>query len=229
MVTIAKTRRYVELDYRLRKLGQLYAVVSELRLHTNKAVDSRTAKYYHSRLYLYGDYGSFLTASLESMTQLFYIELDGFIGSYWDHTTQSVKKRQNETGSIERYLYDGTRNDRKRSAQQAFESLLQDKAKELLMIHNTRGKLSHFKKLKERNGSYVPGDLDIRYILDKLSEVIYLLGFRRWNKPHYLEPNNTYTQSTQKVIDSLMRGEPNADSIRWEYLKARAKWFSSDK
>lgn len=225
MVTISRTNRYVELSYRLKKLNQLYAVVSELRLHTNTAVDANTAKYYHSRLYQYGDYGSFLTASLESMMQVFYIELDGFIGGYWDVTASVVKKRKNESGSLERYLYDGTRSKRKKSAQLAFEALLRDKSKELQMVHDARGVLGHFKKLKERNASFIPNDIDTREILDKLAEVIHLLGYQRLNEPDYIKINNAYVQSTQRVIDKLVSGEPNADGIRWSYLKARAKWF----
>jgi hypothetical protein len=227
MATISRTRKYTELNYRLKKLNQLYAVMSELRLHTNMAVDKDAAKYYNNRLYLYGDYGSFLTASLESMMQVFFIELDGFIGSYWDEKNQAIKKRQNESGSLGRYLYDSTRSTRKKTAQVTFESLLKDKAKELLMIHEIRGILSHFTQLKERNQSFVPSDVDMREILDRLADVIYLLGYQRLNKPDYIEINNSYIQSTQHVIDKLVAGEPHADDIRWSYLKARSKWFSN--
>src|ERR1700712_4633785 len=104
MTTIAKTGSYKELQYRLLKLMQLYSVLAEFNLHLNTAVDKDTARYYLDTLYTWSDYGSFLTASIESMKQIFYIELSGFIGAYWDSESQVVKKRKNDSGSLGVYL-----------------------------------------------------------------------------------------------------------------------------
>lgn len=135
MPTIAKTKRYRELTYRHLKLVQLYSVMSELRLHTNKTVSADASKYYHDILYVWGDYAPFLTASLESMMQVFYIELDGFIGAFWDDTQQRVRQRDNEQGSLAAYLYDGTRTTRKKAAKEKFEILLQQNAADLAMSY----------------------------------------------------------------------------------------------
>ena len=226
MPTIAKTKRYRELNYRHLKLVQLYAVMSELRLHTNQAVDIDTSHYYHDKLYVWGDFGPFLTASLESMMQVFYIELDGFIGAFWDTSHGLKKLRQNEKGSLAAYLYDGTRIVRKKSAAEAFEALLKDEATELEMIHSLRGKLAHFKKLDERSSAFVPGDLKTREILNKLAEILYLLGFQRWHKPHCIKRDNEASESTQKLIDKLVSSDKKADNIRKIYIEARSNWLS---
>lgn len=225
MTTIAKTKRYQELNYRHLKLIQLYAAMAELRLHTNKAVGSDIAEYYHDTLYVWGDSAPFLTASLESMMQVFYIELDGFIGAFWDKDQRRIRQRNNEHGSLAAYLYDGTRINRKKSATLAFENLLEQEADALEMIHKLRGKLAHFKELNERNTAFVPGDLKTREILNKLAEILYLLGFQRWNKPHYIEQNNDSSSSTQKVIDKLVATSQKSNSMRKAYTKAREKWF----
>lgn len=219
------TKRYNELTYRYLKLTQLYAVMSELRLHTNKAVNADTARYYHNVLYVWDDYAPFLTASLESMMQVFYIELDGFVGAYWNTEQSRARKRDNEEGSLAAYLYDGTRTARKKSAITAFEELLRGEAANLEMIHDLRGRLAHFKKLSERNRSLAPGDIKIREILNKLAEILYLLGFRRWNKPHYIEQNSNATASTQRVIDELVSSNNKADDMRQSYTEARDKWY----
>jgi hypothetical protein len=225
MPTIAKTKRYRELSYRHLKLVQLYSVMSELRLHTNKAVSTDTSKYDHSILYVWDDYAPFLTASLESMMQVFYIELDGFIGGFWDVRQRRVRPRDNEQGSLAAYLYDGTRTTRKKAAQVAFETLLQQSAADLEMIRNLRYKLAHFKKLNERNNALAPGDIKIREILNKLAEILYLLGFQRWNTPHYIEQDNSPSASTQKVIDKLVATNDKASDMRKAYMEARNKWF----
>lgn len=226
MPTIAKTSRYRELDYRHLKLIQLYAVMSELRLHTNQAVDTNASHYYHDKLYVWGDSGPFLTASLESMIQVFYIELDGFIGAFWDTTHEAKKLRQNEKGSLAAYLYDGTRIARKKSAIKVFEILLKDQAAELEMIHRLRGSLAHFKKLDERGNIFVPGDLKTREILNELATILYLLGFQRWNKPHYIKRDNDASESTQKLIDKLVSSDKKAEAIRRIYMEARHNWLS---
>lgn len=227
MPTIAKTKRYRELAYRHLKLIQLYSVMSELRLHTNKAVDIDTSKYYHNILYVWNDYAPFLTASLESMMQVFYIELDGFIGGFWNTEQQRVRQRDNEQGSLAAYLYDGTRTARKKAARETFETLLQQSQADLEVIRNLRYKLAHFKKLNERNNALAPGDIKIREILNKLADVLYLLGFQRWNTPHYVEQDNTSSASTQRVIDKLVASNKKADDIRKVYIEARNKWFSA--
>lgn len=225
MPTIAKTKRYQELSYRHLKLVQLYSVMSELRLHTNKAVDTDTAKYYRGMLYVWDDYAPFLTASLESMMQVFYIELDGFIGAFWDKRQQRVQLRINEQGSLAAYLYDGTRTTRKKSAIKAFEVLLEHEVIKLEMIHNLRGKLAHFKKLDERSEAYAPGDTKTREILDKLAEVLYLLGFQIGNNPDYIHQDNGSSMSTQKVVDKLVGTNNKANDMRKAYIEARNKWF----
>lgn len=225
MPTIAKTKRYRELTYRYLKLIQLYAVMSELRLHTNKAISVQASKYYHDKLYTWGDFGPFLTASLESMMQVFYIELDGFVGAYWDSKQKCVKLRKYDQGSLSEYLYDGTRKIRKKTATDAFESLLQQGAEQLYMIHEARGKLAHFKKLDERSEAFVPNDIKTREILNKLAETLYLLGFQQWNKPHYIERDNDASESTQKLIDKLLLPDSKATAIRKTYLQGRAEWF----
>jgi len=225
MPTIAKTKRYRELEYRHLKLVQLYAVMSELRLHTNKAVDADTAAYYHAKLYDWSDYGPFMTASLESMMQVFYIELDGFIGAYWDPKKKCAQLRKNEQGSIAAYLYDGTRAPRKKSAKVVFEALLQHSADELEMIRNLRVKLAHFKKLDERSKALTPSDIKTRDILNALADVLHLLGFQRGNKPNYITRDNASSDSTQGVIDQLVATNKNAQSTRKAYLEAHGKWF----
>lgn len=227
MPTIAKTKRYRELNYRHLKLVQLYSVMSELRLHTNKAVNTDTSKYYHSILYVWDDYAPFLTASLESMMQVFYIELDGFIGGFWDEKQQRVRQRDNEQGSLAAYLHDGTRTTRKKAAQETFKTLLQQNAADLEMIRNLRYKLAHFKKLDERNKAFVPGDIKIREILNRLAEVLYLLGFQRWNTPHYIEQDNSPSTSTQQVIDKLVATNDKASEMRKAYIKSRNEWFGA--
>ncbi len=227
MPTIAKTKRYHELTMRYLKLIRLYSVMSELRLHTNKEVDLDTAQYYYNVLYEWGDYGAFLGTSLESMTQTFYIELDGFIGGYWDKSKMKVIPRGNEHGSLSRYLYDGTRTKRKTSAIQLFETLLENETNNLEMMHDLRHNLAHFVKLKKRNSSQAPGDGKILEILNSLAEVLFLLGYRRWNKPHYVERDNKYTLSTQDLIDKLSRDKAKSKKMRQKYLEARKKWYAS--
>lgn len=219
------TKRYRELHYRYLKIVQLYSVMSELRLHTNKVVDTDTSKYYQQILFIWDDYAPFLTASLDSMMQVFYIELDGFIGAFWDDKQQNVRRRNNEHGSLATYLYDGTRTTRKKAAVEAFEALLKDEIGELEMIHNARGKLAHFKKLDERNKSIVPGDIKTREIINKLAKVLHLLGFQRWNKPDYIEQDNNGSTSTQKVVDKLASSNEKAEDMRQTYIEARNKWF----
>ncbi len=227
MPTIAKTKRYRELEYRHRKLVQLYSVMSELRLHTNKAVNPDVAKYYHNKLFVWSDYAPLLTASLESMMQVFYIELDGFVGSFWDPKQRSVKLRKNEQGSLAEYLYDGTRQTRKKSAKAEFIALLEDEEDDLNKIHELRLKLAHFEKLDERNKSFLPSDIKVRKILDKLAEVLYLLGFQKWNKPHYIEKDSDSSRSTQTVIDQLLLDDKEASHMRKVYTEARNKWFGN--
>lgn len=227
MTTIAKTNKYKELEYRFQKLIQLYSVMSELRLHANKAVSEDTATYYHHALYQWNDYGAFLTASLESMMQVFYIELDGFIGAYWDTKQGLVQKRKNEVGSLAAYLYDGKRTKRKKEAQDVFAALLQESSTDLEMVNQLRHKLAHFKKLNERNRTFAPGDLKVREILNKVAEILFLLGFQRWNKPHYITQDNEASASTQEVIDVLLVDEDGAKKMREAYLKARDKWYGN--
>lgn len=226
MTTIAKTKRYQELTYRHLKLIRLYNVMAELRLHTNKGLDIDTAKYYHAKLFVWGSYAPFLNASLESMMQVFYIELDGFIGAYWNPANGGIQQRRYEHGSLAAYLYDGTRTTRKRKAVLEFESLLQLKEKELAMINNVRGNLAHFVKLNPRSKAFVPGDIEVREILDKIAEILFLLGYQRGNKPHYIEQDDESTESTQRVIDNLSAPDAKAIGMRQAYLKARSKWFS---
>lgn len=225
MPTIAMTERYHELTLRYLKLIRLYSVVSELRLHTNKAVNSETADYYHKTLFEWGDYGSVLGATYESMMAVFYIELDGFVGAYWDDEKQRVIRRRNEQGSLGAYLYDGKRTDRKKSAIGTYEMLLKNEAEAVSMIHDLRINLAHFKKLKDRNNSLAPGDKKIREVMDKLADTLYLLGFQRWNKPHYVDKDNEYTKSTQDFIDKLLVGRPKVAEMRNKYLEARKKWY----
>lgn len=225
MPTIAKTKRYQELNYRYFKLIQIFSVMSELRLHTNKSVNTSTADYYHHKLYVWGDYGHFLGASLGSMRQVFYIELDGFIGGYWDKKHKRLKKRNNEDGSLAWYFLDGKRATRKKAARELFESLLKDKSSELSMIRNARYKLAHYKMLADRNSALVPGGSETREILNGLAEVLYLLGYQRGNRPHYIEQDDDSTDSTQQVIDKLVGSDQKAESMRTTYAEARAKWF----
>lgn len=227
MPTIAKTKLYHELTLRYLKLVRLYSILSELRLHTNKAVNADTAEFYHKSLYEWGDYNSVLGASLESMTAVFYIELDGFIGAYWDTNTQRAVRRRNEQGSLASYLYNGKRSGRKRTAIDLFEKLIRDKSDDTNMIHELRIKLAHFKKLKERNNALAPGDRKIREVMDLLAETLYLLGFQRWNKPHYVEKDNEYIKSTQDFIDKILMDNPEAARMRTEYNAARERWYGT--
>jgi len=225
MPTIAMTKRYRELNYRHLKLIQLYSVMSELRLHTNIAVNADASKYYLNKLYGWGNYGPFLTVSMESMMQVFYIELDGFIGAYWHQAQNRIHLRKHNQGSLAEYLNDGKRVARKRSARAAFEALLKDDADALALIHELRGKLAHFKKLGERGEAIAPSDIKTREILNKLAEVNYLLGFQKWNQPHYIKQDDISSDSTQKVIDVLVASDHNAKGMREVYMKERNSWF----
>lgn len=190
------------------------------------AVNIDTAEYYHKTLFEWGDYNSILSASLESMTTVFYIELDGFIGAYWDDNRQKiVSRKKNETGSLASYLYDGKRAKRKNTAIESFENLLKDKKDDLAMIHELRMKLAHFKELKERNSVLAPGDRKIRDVMDVLAETLHLLGFQRWNMPHYAETDNEYVKSTQDFIDKLLVERPKTTEMRKKYLEARKEWY----
>ena len=220
------TQKYNELISRYLGLVRLYSVVSELRLHTNKAVSTETAKYYNDMLYTWDDYAPFLKASLDSMMQVFYIELDGFIGAFWDKDQKHVQERKHDQGSLAAYLYDSRRATRKKTAIEAFEALLEQQANELEMIHDMRGKLAHFKKLNERSKALVPGGTETREIINKLADILFLLGYRPGNKPHYIEQDNDATASTQKVIDKLVSPNDKADDMRKTYTKARKEWFS---
>ena len=208
------------------KLAKLYAVVSELRLHTNLAIGKDIAKHYNAKLYEWSDAAPFLTASLESMMQVFYIELDGFIGAFWNSQHTKVQQRQNESGSLARYLYLTERSVIKKRATELFESLLKEKWKELAMIHDARGKLGHFTALSERNSAYIPNDIDTREILDKLAEVLYLLGYQPGNKPHYIAVDNNHVASTQYVIDRIVKDKETVN-MREKYNLARKDWFKS--
>ncbi len=227
MPTIAMTKRYQELTLRYLKLMRLYSVLSELRLHTNKAVNADTAEFYHKSLYEWGDYNSILGTTLESMTTAFYIELHGFIGAYWDEKLEHGVPKKNDQGSLGSYLYDGRRTERKMTAIVCFEKMLSDKKSDLRLIRELRLKLAHFDKLKERNNALAPGDRKIREIMDLLAETLYLLGFQRWNKPHYAEINNKYTRSTQDFIDKLLVGRSKSTEMRKKYLEAREQWYGS--
>jgi hypothetical protein len=200
--------------------------MSELRLHTNKAVDPDISKYYYSKLYVWGNSAPFLTASMESMMQVFYIELDGFIGAFWNSQQNRMQQRNHDQGSLADYIDDGTRIDRKRSARTVFEALLRDESDALGMIHDLRGKLAHFKKLSERSEALVPDDVKTREILNKLAKVLHLLGFQRWNKPDYIQRDNDAGDSVQKVVDKLVSPDEKADDMRRIYIEARHGWFS---
>lgn len=201
--------------------------MSELRLHTNRAVNPKTSKYYLSRLYHWkSDYAHFLAASLDSMMQVFYIELDGFIGGYWNELKGRVEPRNNEQGSLTEYLFDGTRQARKKTAQARFEQLLYDHKEKLAQIHDLRGKLAHFKKYSERNGVLAPGYAAVREILDGLAEVIYLLGFQRWNMPDYIEKDSEYSKAVHTVVDRLISDFEGHEKMRMAFNKSRDEWFS---
>lgn len=226
MPTIAKTKKYRELDVRFLKLTQLYSVFSELRLHTNKAISKETAEYYNKKLYIWGDSGAFLTASLESMMQVFYIELEGLIGAYWDPESSSVKLRKNEAGSLGSYLHDDKRTSRKKEAIERFEKLLKDEIVPLKKVNDVRHKLAHFQKLSARNKSIIPNDVETKRLLNGTAEVLFLLGYQKWNKPHYIEKDNEATESTQKTVDKLIEQDEKAVSMREKYLKKRGNWYS---
>jgi len=225
MPTIAMTERYKELSYRHLKLRQLYSAMSELRLHTNKAVDEEVASYYHAKLYTWGDCAPFLTASLESMMQVFYIELDGFIGAFWDVKKTKVVTRKNDQGSIGSYLYDESRTARKNSAKVIFEAFLKEESNELVMIHDTRHTLAHFEKLKVRNKSLVPGGTKIKEILDKLADILFLLGYRNGNKPHYVEDDDEAAVSVRKLVDRLIANDEKSIDMREKYTEKRDEWL----
>lgn len=227
MPTIAKTHKYQELNLRHRKLLQLYSVLSEYRLHLNLGLSEETTKYYHGMLFSGGDFSPFLTASYDSMMQSFYIELHGFIGAYIDPVSSDVKVRPNDKGSLSNYLYEKTRTSRKKAAVREFEKLLKEKSDELKMINDLRHKVAHFDKLKSRSVALVPGDVATREILNRLAEILYLLGFLRWNKPHYVENDNNASESTRAVIDVLVSQNRDSKKMRKKYMEARAKWFKS--
>jgi len=122
---IAKDKRYRELVDRHMQLRQLYSVMLELNLHITKAVSSETAKYYDQVLFNLGYSPDFFKSSLKSMRQVFYIELNGFIDAFWCDEEQKLKCRKNDTGSLYKYLYDGTRQKRKKLHSRDLKNLLE--------------------------------------------------------------------------------------------------------
>jgi hypothetical protein len=226
MVTIAKTDKYRGLHYRHLKLVQLFAAFSELRLHTNIQVGENVAKYYHSQIWEWGDYAPFFTASLESMRQVFYIELHGFLGGYWDAETSEVKGSSGDEGSLYKYLYNSKRTGRKQKAKERFGSLLQTEADALGRLYELRKHLAHFEKLNKRNSRLLISDAETKRILDGTAEVIYLLGFRRWNMPGYYEDDNHASQSVQLLIDAIVTDDKSA-AMREEYLSGRKVWIDT--
>lgn len=224
MTTIVKTKRYKELVYRHLKLIHLYSVMSELNLHTNTAVGGEdVAKYYLNSLFSMGMAPDFFRASLESMRQVFYIELNGFIGAYWDN---GLKPRKYESYSLAKYLYDGKRQTRKKTAQKRFEELLQNKASTIDAIWKLRGDLSHFVDLDKRNANLLPSDLDTRNILNALAEVLWLLGYQPNNTPHYIDTDGETARDIQNMIDRLLYGKDKSN-MRKKYLTGRKAWFKN--
>lgn len=227
MTTIAKTKKFQELQYRYLKLVQLYSVFSELRLHTNKTVNVETAGYYHTKLFTFGDYASFFTASLGSMRQVFYIELNGFIGVHWASEDRSINKRRYETGSLGHYLYDGKRINGKKKSKVKFEEMLDIEAGALNRLHDLRGVLSHFKKLDERNTQLVISDAETQRILNNIADILHLLGYQRWNEPYYYKFDSDASHSVQKLIDDLTEDDAKSKNMRIKYLQSRTQWHNS--
>lgn len=203
--------------------------MSELRLHTNKSVNTDTAKYYTDILFNWDDHAPFMSASLQSMMQVFYIELDGFVGAYWDDNKSKVCTRSNEFGSLAQFLYDKKRIIRKRKATDRFEDLLKGYQSELKMIHDARHVLAHFARLDARNKSFIPGDLKIREILNLLAEVLNLLGYFKLNSPNYIERDGRAVESVQRVIDKVTSVNPKSKSMRIKYNLEREKWYKFTK
>lgn len=227
MPTMAMTKRLRELDYRSLKIVELYSVSAEIRLHTNKALGDEIANYYNQSLYIWlNEVATVLSTSLESMLQIYYIEIDGFVGAYWDGTKNKVRQRKFESGSLAMYLLDGTRKSRKKSAIVRLESLLKEESVGLELIHGMRQKLAHFNKLEDRNKTFVPSDVDMRRILNGLAEVLFLLGYQKLNKPHYISNSDKHSESVWYVLDKLINSRDKI-RMRKKYNLARSNWFSS--
>ena len=228
MTTIAKTKRYKKLVVAHSRLVKMYSVMSELNLHINQGIDATTAQYYYIHIFDMGMAPDFFNMSLLSMRQIFYIELNGFIGCYW--LQNKVNLRNNDSGSLAKYLYDGTQIKRKKTAKDKFEKLLQNHKEPIKKIHDLRTNLGHFVDLDVRNSTLLPSEIETRNILNDLAETLYLLGFHKlgYNTPHYVEEDGDITKSIQLVIDKVIYGYKQKSNMRKKYLNGRKKWFQID-
>jgi len=224
MATIARTNKYYELVLRHLELIRLYSSMSELRLRTNKSVDPDLAKYYLNCAI--NQYPGFFVPALESMRRSFYVSLKAVIGAYHDTTSQSIKRTKNDTYSLAQYLYDGSRKHRKKSAIEAFETLLIHNSHELKMLKNLRDGISHNNKKAKTNNLIIFGEAKTIEILNSIGDVLYLLGFRRWNTPHHFSYSNEWAEEIGLMIDALLIDEEDVEEKREKYITKRAEWIA---
>lgn len=223
MVTIAKTKKYHELVVRHLELLRLYSTVSELRLHTNAAIDSDIARFYLSRVI--NKYPGFFVPALDSMRSYFYIALKGYIGAYYEKQTDTVKLTKTDKYSLAKYLRDGTRISRKRKALKVFESMVKNNKKELELLKNLRHSVAHFETKVSINSKMIFGDSKTIQILNSLGDVLYLLGYQPGNKPHHFSYDNNYADEVRSLIDDLNPSSEEYSVLRLQYLTKRLEWI----
>lgn len=223
MPTIAKTKKYSRLVMRHLELIRLYASMSELRLHTNIAVDPDLAKYYSNRAI--NQYSGFFAPAIESMRRSFYVSLKSFVGAYYDNSSKKVKCTKMDASSLAQYLYDGKRKSRKSNAVKKFESLVIGNKAELALLKNLRDSISHFEKKATTNNLIIFGELKTIELINGLGDVLYLLGYHLGNKPHHFSYNNEYAKEIASMIDMILGDDEDKAANREKYVIKRAEWI----
>lgn len=223
MVTIAKTNKYHELVVRHLELLRLYSTISELRLHTNSAIDSGIARFYLNRVI--NNYPGFFVPALDSMRSYFYIALRSYIGAYYERQTDAVRLTKTDKYSLGKYLNDGSRLTRKKKALKAFEGMVKNNKKELELLKNLRHSVAHFETKVSINSKMIFGDSKTIQILNSLGDVLYLLGYQPGNKPHHFSYDNNYADEVRSLIDELSPSNKEYSDLRSQYLKKRLEWI----
>jgi hypothetical protein len=221
MTTLARTKKFHELQMRHIELLRLYSTMSELRLHTNTRVDPNIAKYYLNKVLC--RYPHFFVPSLESMRKYFYIALKGYIGAYYK--AGKVELTLSNAYSLGQYLNDGKQMARKRAAKKKFDELIRDFGEEINLLKNVRDSVSHYDMVRSTNALFIFSEAKTIEILNRLGDILYLLGYRTGNTPRHFNYTNEYAEDVRDVIDHMLANDKDASRVRAEYLKKRDAWI----
>lgn len=217
------TKIYHDLNTRHRNLVNLYSVVSELRLHTNKSVDEAVARTYLNQAI--NQYPYFFVPALESMRKYFYISLYSYIGAYYDSRSGTIKVTHNDKHSLGHYLNNGKRVSRKASAKKVFDDLIRNNAQNINALYDLRNSLAHYDALNVTSEYLIFSDADTIKLLNDLGNVLYLLGFHRWNKPYQFDYNNENADVVDELIDKLLTDRTIVKSTREKFKSKRQDWI----